>query len=80
VFDIRRDPNRHVAFGHGIHFCIGAPLARLESKIALPMILQQLPGLQRVPDAPIVANTGIVFAIKKLLITWDYQQEMVGAR
>ena len=48
-FDITRSPNKHVAFGHGIHFCIGAPLSRLEASIALPMILEQLPGLRRVP-------------------------------
>jgi cytochrome P450 len=41
-FDIERDPNRHVAFGHGIHFCLGAPLARLETKIALTIMLERL--------------------------------------
>ena len=34
-FDLARSPSPHVAFGHGIHFCLGAPLARLESRIAL---------------------------------------------
>ncbi len=70
-FDIRREPNHHVAFGHGIHFCLGAPLARLEAKVALPMILQQLPGLRRVPDVPVKARTGIVFAIRELPVIWD---------
>ncbi len=44
-FDIARSPNRHMAFGHGIHLCVGAPLARLEASIALPMLLAQLPDL-----------------------------------
>jgi cytochrome P450 len=45
-FDVTRTPNRHLAFGNGIHFCIGAPLARLEAAVALPMMLKQLPNLR----------------------------------
>lgn len=41
-FDVARDPNPHVAFGHGIHFCIGAPLARLEARIALADLVERL--------------------------------------
>jgi cytochrome P450 len=44
-FDIRRTPNPHLAFGHGIHFCLGAPLARLEAKIALGILLQRYPEI-----------------------------------
>jgi cytochrome P450 len=45
-FDIARDPNPHVAFGHGIHFCIGAPLARLESRIALTELIERAKDLR----------------------------------
>ena len=41
-FDVTREPNRNIAFGHGIHFCLGAPLARLEGRIALPIVLRRL--------------------------------------
>ncbi|MEX1297014.1 MAG: cytochrome P450 [Candidatus Limnocylindrales bacterium] len=44
-FDIARRPNRHAAFGKGIHFCVGAPLSRLEARIAFPALLV-LPGLR----------------------------------
>jgi cytochrome P450 len=44
--DIRREPNRHIAFGLGIHYCLGAPLARLEAQIAFPEILRRFPGIR----------------------------------
>jgi cytochrome P450 len=46
-FDVTRDASGHVAFGHGIHFCLGAPLARLEARIALEALLTRLPELRR---------------------------------
>jgi cytochrome P450 len=69
-FDIRRDPNRHIAFGQGIHFCIGAPLSRLEARIALPMLLEQLPQLHVVRDQPIRIHAGVVFIIDRLPVTF----------
>jgi cytochrome P450 len=45
-FDIRREPNRHIAFGLGIHYCLGAPLARLEAQIAFPEILRRFPRMR----------------------------------
>ncbi|MEU3501205.1 cytochrome P450 [Streptomyces hundungensis] len=44
-FDIRRDARGHVAFGHGIHYCLGAPLARLEARIAVRTLLDRCPEL-----------------------------------
>ncbi|MER5293049.1 cytochrome P450 [Streptomyces pharetrae] len=44
-FDIRRDPRAHLAFGHGIHYCLGAPLARLEARAAIGTLLDRAPGL-----------------------------------
>jgi cytochrome P450 len=51
-FDITRDPNPHIGFGHGIHFCLGAPLARLESRIALGDFLERVKGFELTSDQP----------------------------
>jgi cytochrome P450 len=45
-FDIARSDNRHLAFGYGVHYCLGAALARLELRIALAHLLERLPGLE----------------------------------
>ncbi len=70
-FDIARTPNRHRTFGHGIHTCLGAPLARLEAAIALPMLLERLPDLRVVRDAPIPVGGGAtVFGPRRLPVTF----------
>ena len=51
-FDITRDPNPHIAFGHGIHFCLGASLSRLEARIALADLLERLKGVALASDQP----------------------------
>ena len=53
VFDPDRDPNPHLAFGRGIHFCLGAPLARLEGRIALNILLDRFDPLRTDPADPV---------------------------
>ena len=53
-FDIHRaNATAHLSFGHGIHFCLGAALARLEARVALEVLCQRLPRLRLVPDRPV---------------------------
>jgi cytochrome P450 len=59
VLDIRRKSNRHLGFGQGIHFCLGAPLARLEGKIAIQSLLQRFPDLQRTGEVPVRLSLGL---------------------
>ena len=51
-FDPSRDPNPHIAFGYGVHFCLGAPLARLEGRVALSLFLERIRHVEPIPDAP----------------------------
>ncbi len=71
TFNIERTPNHHVAFGHGIHFCLGAPLTRLEASIALPMLLEQLPNLHVDFDQPLELFEGrFLFGFKHLPVAF----------
>jgi cytochrome P450 len=61
VLDLTREPNRHLAFGLGIHYCLGAPLARLEGQIAIGTLLRRLPNLRLAsPPAALRWRRGLV--------------------
>ena len=71
-FDVDRGPIRHLAFGHGIHFCLGAPLARLEARIALQAILARLPGLAVTHGSRLQRmDSTIVYGLKELPVSWQ---------
>jgi cytochrome P450 len=62
MLDVGRTPNQHVGFGHGIHHCLGAPLARLEGRIALGALLERFPDLAlAVPPAELTYRPNFLF-------------------
>ena len=70
--DLHRGAPRHLAFGHGVHYCLGAPLARLEGEIALNTLLRRLPNLRlAVPESELVWRTVPMFrGLVALPVTW----------
>jgi cytochrome P450 len=70
-FHTLRTPNHHLAFGHGVHFCVGAALARLEGKIALEVLCQRLPNLELVPGQVFRHIPTLLFrGYEHLCVTW----------
>jgi cytochrome P450 len=65
-----REPNRHVAFGYGIHFCLGAPLARLEAKLALPRLIARLPELAVATPRPEWLDSLVLRGMHRLDVTF----------
>jgi len=69
--DIAREGNRHVAFGFGIHFCFGAPLARVEGQIALGTLLRRMPDLALQTATPEWRDSSALRGLKTLPVTFE---------
>jgi cytochrome P450 len=72
-FDIDRDLTelrRHYAFGHGVHLCLGAPLARLEGRIGVETLLSRLPGLRPAGEPELMAPM-LMRGFRRMPIAWD---------
>jgi cytochrome P450 len=70
AFDPSRTPNPHVSFGAGIHFCVGAPLARLELALALPILFARLKGL-RLAEPPRYRDSFHFHGLETLQVEWE---------
>lgn len=69
--DITREANRHLAFGKGIHYCLGAPLARLEGQIAIGTLLRRMPNLRLAIDAEeLVWKAGLLMGLSRLPVAF----------
>ncbi|MBJ7384452.1 MAG: cytochrome P450 [Mycolicibacterium sp.] len=71
-FDIRRGAPGHLAFGHGVHHCLGAPLARMEMRIAWPALFRRFPDLALAEDFDDVAfrEFHFIYGLRSLQVTW----------
>ncbi|MPY55932.1 cytochrome P450 [Streptomyces spongiae] len=70
-FDVTRDAGRHLAFGHGLHHCVGQSLARAELQIALPTLFRRLPGLRLLENPEDHAFKGrAVHGVERLPVAW----------
>ncbi len=70
TLDISRGAVGHLAFGHGVHHCLGAPLARMEMRTAFPALLQRFPRLAEVPGTAEFRSMHIIYGLTSLQVTW----------
>ncbi|MFE5124104.1 cytochrome P450 [Streptomyces sp. NPDC056669] len=73
VLDLTRRDNQHLGYGHGIHYCLGAPLARLEARTAIATLLRRLPGLRLAAEPEELRWRGglIMRGLRTLPVTWS---------
>ncbi|KOX13822.1 cytochrome P450 [Saccharothrix sp. NRRL B-16348] len=69
-FDVTRDAGSHVAFGHGVHHCLGAPLARMEMRIAFPALARRFPALRTTDEDARYRTEQVVYGVGSLPVTW----------
>jgi cytochrome P450 len=74
TLDVRRDFERHMAFAAGIHFCLGAWLARLEARVVLATLFHRLPGLALTADEPRWKPTIFLRGLESLPLTWSHDE------
>ena len=68
----RKNANKHISFGHGIHFCLGARLARLEGQIAVEALTRRLPNLRLIENQPLTFAPNITFrGPRQLMVEWE---------
>ncbi|MFI6928650.1 cytochrome P450 [Nonomuraea spiralis] len=70
TLDITRGAPGHVAFGHGVHHCLGAPLARMEMKIAFPALFARFPGLRVTDATPEFRSYNVVYGLTAMEVAW----------
>ena len=63
-------PSATSAFGHGVHHCLGAPLARMEMRIAFPALLSRFPALAEVPGTAGFRSFHAIYGLTRLQVTW----------
>ena len=68
--DVSRSAVPHVAFGHGAHYCLGAPLARLEMRLAFSALFQRFPQLRTTDREPSCRPANLIFGLATLPVTW----------
>lgn len=73
--DITRDPNPHLTFNYGRHFCLGAPLARVEGQIAIREVVRRFPNLQLEIENPVYMDTLVMRGVRSMPVCNDIRPE-----